>query len=376
MRVGVDLLFIQPGRNRGTETYVHGLLGSLGGRAGLELELFTNEVNHGHFQGIAGSRVRKCAVSGVNRTWRVIYQQLVVPRLAKAAGCELLFCPGYLAPLRSRVPIVVTVPDTQFLDVPTSVAAGQLAAYRAIVPGGSRRAAAVITISEFSKRRIVEALMVNPDRVFVTHLAPKGFAGGGLSEDQERAFVARHGLSRPYFLSVSNRYPHKNIPGLIKSFIAFKEQTGSDIDLVLVGSSLSLAENGIGIEKRSDIRFLGFVSDAELEISYRRAHGFVLASLYEGFGLPVLEAMANGVPVACSNVASLPEVVGAAAVLFDPASTSAISAALQVLHSNRERRELLIREGQKNLTRFSWRQCADQTLAVFRGCAARKLANP
>lgn len=368
MRVGIDLLFIQPGRNRGTETYVHGLLKRLSERPGLDLVLFTNELNHGRFEGIGNSCARLCGISGAGRVRRVAYQQAVIPRLARDAGCDLLFCPGYLAPIWSRVPVVVTVPDTQFLDVPTSVSLGQWASYHAIVPRSVRRARAVITISNFSKRRIVEALKIEATKVFVTALAPKNFNPGGSNRAGERAFTERHGLSRPYFLSVSNRYPHKNIPGLMRSFIKFKEQTRADIDLVFVGSKPGGEEFAVGAGERNDIKFLGYIGDEELEIAYRLSCGFVLASFYEGFGLPVLEAMGQGVPVACSNAASLPEVVGDAALLFDPNSEQSMVGALKKLHTDLEECGRLVTAGRANVARFSWDRCADETHHVFLHC--------
>lgn len=371
MRVGVDLLFIQPGRNRGTETYVQGLLTKLGGREDLELVLFTNKLNHRQFAELCGVRIRETAISGANRLHRILYQQAVLPGIARAEGCDLLFCPGYLAPVRGTVPTVVAILDTQYLDVPTSVAVGQKVAYRAIVPLGARKSAAITTISEFSKRRIVEALKIAPEKVSVTHLASKVFFGPVLTGAQEQSFTERHALSRPYFLSVSNRYPHKNISGLIRAFVQFKETTQADVDLVFVGSTLGAEERSLGIGSRNDIRFLGYVSDAELRVAYGRARGFVLASYYEGFGLPVLEAMASGIPVACSEAASLPEVAGGAGLLFDPSSAASIGRALWILYSDRERCDRLVREGYRNVARFSWDRCADETHAVFRKVVKR-----
>lgn len=365
MRVGVDLLFIQPGRNRGTETYVQGLLRGLGVREGLELVLFTNQLNHSQFSEVRGVRRRRCSISGSNRLQRIVFQQTVLPRLAKAERCDLLFCPGYLAPVFSSIKTVVAIHDTQFIDVPGSIPAGQRLAYRAIVPLGARRAKAIITISSFSKGRIVEALKIKPERVAVTYLAPKSFDERGLSSMEERVFVEKHLLTRPYFLSVSNQNPHKNISGLIKAFVEFKATTGAEIDLVFAGSNLSAAERNSGISSRNDIRFLGYINDAELAVAYRRSRAFVLASFYEGFGLPIVEAMANGVPVACSNRASLPEVAGDAALLFDPGCNKSIGDAFGTLFLDRERVRQLVDAGYQNLNRFSWDKCATETYAVF-----------
>lgn len=370
MRVGVDLLFIQPGRNRGTETYVQGLLRGLADREGLEMVLFTSKLNHSQYAEAKGVHSHRCCISGANRLQRIVFQQTVLPGLAKAERCDLLFCPGYLAPVLSSIKTVVAIHDTQFIDVPASIPAGQRLAYRAIVPAGARRAKAVITISSFSKGRIVEALKIKPERVAVTYLAPKSFDGRGLPPVEERSFVEKHRLTRPYFLSVSNQNPHKNISGLIKAFIEFKAATGAEIDLVFAGSNLGLEERKSGIANRDDIRFLGYINDAELGVAYRRSRAFVLASFYEGFGLPVVEAMANGVPVACSNRASLPEVAGNAAILFDPKCSRSIGDALRSLFFDRMRVRQLVEAGYRNLNRFSWDRCATETHAVFLQAAA------
>ncbi|MDD2762790.1 MAG: glycosyltransferase family 1 protein [Opitutaceae bacterium] len=369
MKIGVNLLFLQPQRNRGTFTYAYNLLCELAKLTDAELTLFVTKDNGPLFQDFPARQI-KAPISGRNRVVRILCEQTWLPYSAKKTGCEVLFCPGYLAPLRSTVPVIVAIPDTQFRDIPQCFGIGFRLAYNMIVPSAARRAAAVITISEFSKQRILHHLALDSDRVFVTHLAPLP-VGENTGPGDEADLRKRYGLGKPLLLSVSTASPHKNVDKLIDAFMDWRTATNSDAELVLVGQHQAWFEARYPNAKSCGVRLLGFVPLEDLVRIYRAAAAFILASSYEGFGLPVLEAMQFGLPVACSNCASLPEVGGAAALYFNPLEKSEVIRAIDAVMNDEGTRKMLVARIPENLKRFSWSKCAVETFAVCRSVANR-----
>jgi len=236
-----------------------------------------------------------------------------------------------------------------------------------IVPRAARRAAAVIAISEFGRQDMAAELGVPTDSIFVTPLAP---AGQGPA-----APVAEHELRRrlslgesELVLCVSAALAHKNLPRLIDAFAPLTQER--DAILVLAGhdglerAALRAHADAAGIPDR--VRLAGWIERAELEGLYNAARAFAYPSLIEGFGIPILEAMARGLPVACSSAGALAEVAGGAALLFDPHNTSAITETIRRLLDDAPLRERLIEAGWARAREFSWERCAEQTLAVYR----------
>ena len=351
--IGVDLLFIQDGRTLGTDTYIRGLLGEL--QHAFNLVLFTTKSNQESFTDIAAAKRVVCNISGRNRYLRILYQQLWLPRFAQKLGVSLMFYPGYLAPLRSRIPSIVTIHDCQFADIPQLMPVLQRLLYWVVVPAAARRCDAILTDTHFSKRRICEVTGVTAEKIHVCPAAPRTpkFAPC----NSPRKYVqSRFGVTVPYLLSVGSGSPHKNIAKLVESFERYKRMRSSDCILVLAGPKQQKFE-----QRYPFVREVGFVSDSELDALYLASSGFVLASLYEGFGLPVLEAMQHGVPVACSNLASLPEIAGEAAILFNPHSIEEMAEAIGVLLEDKAGRAQLIEKGYSNVERFSWPKCAAAT---------------
>jgi glycosyltransferase involved in cell wall biosynthesis len=370
MKIGVNLLFLQPQRNRGTFTYAHNLLCEMAKLADVELTFFVTKDNGKLFLDIPARQIN-APISGKNRVVRILCEQIWLPFMAKRTGCELLFCPGYMAPLRSSVPVIVSIPDMQFRDIPRSFGIGFRSAYNTIVPKAARRAASVITISEFSKQRILHHLALDADRVFVTHLAALT-VGENLGPGNESDLRRRYSLGKPFLLSVSTAAPYKNVDKLIDAFVGWRKAANSDAELVLVGHHRDWFEFQYPNAKDCGIRLLGFVPIEDLVGIYRAAVAFILASSYEGFGLPVLEAMQFGLPVACSNCASLPEVGGAAALYFDPLDQRDIVRAIDAVMRDDKTRAMLLERVPENLKRFSWSKCAGETLDVCRAASARK----
>ncbi len=368
--VGVNLLFIQPERNLGTYTYVKNLLRAMASCPEVRIVLFTTARNHELISTDIPGETARCPVRGNKLIFRALYEQIFLSRKARKLGCDVLFCPGYLSPMWSQLPTVVTLHDMQFRDVPEIVPPIRRLAYSLIIPRAARRAARVIAVSHFSKSRIVKHLGLAEEKVIVTHEAPFKPLQAEVDKKQLEDVRQKFGLTKKYLLSVSSGLSHKNIPRLIASFHQCECPRKQDFEMVFVGSPPPTEQNTSEATSGSNVRFLGYLSDGELEAVYRGAYGFVLASYYEGFGLPVLEAMQFGVPVACSRAASLPEVAGEAAIYFDPFDTESIAQGLTALMQEQgQEREQRIASGYENLARFSWQACAEQTVAALRDAA-------
>ena len=360
MNVWMNLLCVQPGRNGGVETYCRELLGPLSRVPGLRLTLLCQPALARDLSPHADCEVRTPGIPLPNRLARVLYEQTWLCHYARRGGAELLFCPGYLSPLAPTLPTVVVIHDTQFRDIPDMMEAGPLACYRAIIPIAVRQAAAVITVSSFSRKQILKHLRVAPERVHVIHEASR------FSDNVQPWNGSR--LPERFILCVSGG-GHKNGQRLCRAYAAVQSSFAEPWPLVLVGRNLTEL-NGHISAAIPNIACLGHVSDASLATLYHRANAFVFPSLYEGFGLPVLEAMGAGLPVACSNTASLPEVAGDAAILFDPRSEASIAASLVRLVNEPALRMELIEKGHRNARRFSWLECARQTAEIFRAVLA------
>lgn len=236
-----------------------------------------------------------------------------------------------------------------------------------------------ICISEYTKQEFCEHTGMSPERVFVTYLAAENsFSPIGDSILVNEACKKYLIPEDPYFLSIAALQPRKNLSFLIESFYKLiSENPSIDHDLVLAGSSGWMTEEIFEtINSRSDLKhrvhFTGYVEEEDLNAIYNGATAFIFPSLYEGFGLPILEAMQAGVPVISSNATSLPEVAGDAAILADPQDEDAFcQAMLNIIHDSSLRQRLKYK-GLEQAKKFSWDKCADQTLEAYRVIANNK----
>jgi len=235
------------------------------------------------------------------------------------------------------------------------------------VPRSIRKAAQVITVSESARRQIVEHYRVPEEKISAIPNGP-GPGSEPIAPEDARQELAALGFNpkRPYLLSVGNLQPRKNLIRLIEAFNKLTKR-GHNFDLVIVGPQHYRAEEVFRAAGSANerIHFTGYVTDRQLAACYRCSTTFVLPSLYEGFGLPVIEAMAHGIPVACSKAGALPEVCGDAAVLFDPLSVESMVDAVDLILQDSSLRQRLSEAGRVRATQFSWKKCADETLAVY-----------
>ncbi len=272
-----------------------------------------------------------------------------------------------LLPLRS-VPTVLTVHDLIFRHLPQHHKPLNRWYLNLTLPLFCRRATHIIAISECTRRDLMAAYDVTPGKITVIHEAADPRFRPQPS-DPVTAVRERYGLPPKYLLFVGTIEPRKNLTRLLHAFEALHDEQMTEA-LVVVGRRGWLCGDFFAELERSPVRdavlLPGFVPDEDLPAVYAGAQALVFPSLYEGFGLPALEAMACGTPVACSNTASLPEVAGDAALYFDPGDEGSIIEALRPLLSDADLRRDLVDRGLQQAARFSWERAAAETQAVYR----------
>ena len=375
MHVGLNLVFLVPGETGGMEIYARELIAALAtGRPDLRLTAFVNlETAASGDSWAQVADVVTVPVHARNRVQWVRGEQQLLPGLARKAGVDVLHSLASTAPISGRFRRVVTIHDLHYRVVPEAHFGVRGLGMRVLVPLAAHRSHRIIAISQSTAADIRRYLRVPPSRVDVI---PEGVGASPAGDPEpEAALRERHGLGdRAVALSVSAKRPHKNLMALLEAVAVMPAQRRPV--LVIPGyatpheQQLRAHAQALGIG--DDVRFLGWVSGAELEGLYALASVFVFPSLYEGFGLPVLEAMRRGVPVACSNRSSLPEVAGDAALLFDPEDPRAITAAIERLLRDPAEAQRLRSAGREQAARFTWAATARATVASYERALGRR----
>jgi glycosyltransferase involved in cell wall biosynthesis len=311
------------------------------------------------------------------RTWmpthfrpvRILWEQLVLPRLLSRGGFDLVHSPGYLAPLLTRTPVVITVYDIIALQFPDWCTPTNRMNYGLMLPRAIRKAAGIIVPSEATRKDVIACFPAAATKTRAIPLAAGSEFGVAPDPADCEAARRRYGLPESYILFVGNLEPKKNLVRLVEAYALLRER-GTGHGLVIAGSPAWGGEHlrarirALGLE--GSVVLTGVVRPEDLPCVYAMADVFAFPSLYEGFGLPPLEAMAAGVPVVASNRASLPEVTGDAAILVDPLRADAIADAIQDVLSNGELRNRLVAKGRERTRMFSWSRTARATEAFYR----------
>jgi glycosyltransferase involved in cell wall biosynthesis len=362
-RVGLNLLFLVPGETGGPEVYARNLIPWLAEtRPDLELVAFVNR--EGADLELDGTEVVRVGVSDSRKARRLLAEQRRFPKLMREHRIDLLHSLGTWAPIRTRAVSVVTVHDVIYAQFPETHPRPTRMRRRALLPAVARSAERVITPSKAAAADINEVLGVPRDRIDVIHQSGKP-PGPATPESELRE---RLGLGdAPIVLCVSPRRPHKNTARLFAALARLERDPAPT--LVMPGyqtrfdGALDKEAVRLGIADR--VRCPGWVSDEDLEGLYKAATCLVYPSLIEGFGIPVVEAMERGLPVACSNAPSLPEVAGDAARYFDPLDVPDIAAAIDALIGDAELRQRLAGPGRERAQLFSWEQTARHTAESY-----------
>lgn len=395
MRIGIDARFYGP-IGKGLGRYIQELVDNIikitkskSASSGVDLDfskiifvVFLSPENFDEFVP-SDSNVKKVCLK---TPWYSLKEQFLMPFYIWKEKLDLMHYPHFNVPVLSSCKFVVTIHDLILTHFPTLRATTlspfiyylKNVAYRLVIGFAVKKSEKIITVSEFTKNDICSQFKVNPEKIIVTY---EGVAD--LSSGNDSLFAAklnneetlkRYNINGDFLLYVGNAYPHKNLDWLLKVFaklITIKP----GLRLVLVGkedyfySQIHKVAISLKLWKKEDenssVIFPGYVPDSRLKALYQEASIYVFPSMYEGFGLPPLEAMANSCPVISSDRASLPEILGSAAIYFNPENEEDLINKTLNLLENKSLREELIAKGVEQVKKYSWLNCAQKTLEVY-----------
>lgn len=370
MLIALNLLYLIPGVVGGTETYATSLIHALAkADDDNEYVVFVNK-DASDLDVTPADNFRRvvCPFIALRRIVRYSWEQAILPLQLRREAPDLVHSLGYVAPLAARGPHVVSVHDVNYIGHQGRRTAAGRRAFRFFVEQTVKRADHVITISEFSRSEIAKNLTVDEGKISVIHLA--GRETNGVQEGATPVRSIHSTLPTPYIMAFSSLSAHKNIARLVAAFGSISDKVPHS--LILAGHLPEKTAIREEIEKAGSdrVKFTGYLPDDEVQSLMQEASLFAFPSLYEGFGMPILDAQHAGVPVACSAVAALPEVAGEGAKLFDPLSIESIADALSACLLDMDLREKLVKKGCLNAARFSWEKVARETLAVYAATAS------
>lgn len=312
------------------------------------------------------------------------WEQIALPRAAKELGCQLLHCTSNTAPLNCPVPLVTTLHDIIYLESSYfTILSGSGTAYqkfgniyrKMVVPEVVKRSKKIITVSHFEKQRIGDFFgMENEGRLAAVYNGVSSHFKPVTDGKELKRVKEKYRLPDQYFFFLGNTDPKKNTRGTLKAFSDFLKHTETDHKLVMLDYDRSELEKilaEIGDPKLIDkIVLTGYVVNTDLPAIYCQSELFLYPSLRESFGIPMLEAMACGVPVITSNTSSMPEVAGGAACIIDPFKPAEITRAMIQLYNNSAVKEEMIAAGWKQAAKFSWQAMAEEVLQIYKETSA------
>lgn len=370
-RIGIDARFYGPvgkGLGRYTQQIVDNIIK-------LDREnkyvIFLCRENFNDFKS-DNSNVKKVLV---DIRWYGLKEQLILPFYIWRERLDLMHFPHFNVPIFCPIKFAVTIHDLILIKFPTRRATtlGPVIYviknffYKIVISLAVKRARRVFTVSEYTKKDIISHFKISPDKVVVTYEGVADSLRNKASEGKSDDILLKYNIIKPYLLYVGNAYPHKNLEGLIKVYASINAEMGG-LRLVLVGKE-DYFYNRLKQYAKSfstDIIFPGYVPDSDLKILYSHALAYIFPSFFEGFGLPALEAMAFGLPVVSSDKTSLPEILGRAAIYFNPEDESEMKAKIKLVINDEKLRQDLRQRGFEQVKKYSWSRCAEKTLEVYK----------
>ena len=316
---------------------------------------------------------------------RRIWEHFSYGWFLRSLAPDLIHMPLNQTPFFMPQPYVVTIHDvSSFLFGSHSGMRENIRLYG--FRRGLLRSSCVIAVSDATKRDVENLLGVPGERIRQVYSAPdpRFFGPDGVGEEEMQQVLERYQIQQPFLLYAGRIRPHKNLPRLIEAFAVVRNQLENhpvykDLRLIIIGDEISkhpeVRRSVVQTRNQHVVRFLGFIPFETLKIFYAAAHAFVFPSLYEGFGLPPLEAMATGTPVVTSNVSSLPEVVGEAAMVVNPENVFDMARGIREILTDEQLRTRLIAAGAEQARRFNWRRTAENVLEVYRSVAQERTSD-
>lgn len=320
-------------------------------------------------------QVRPSRLPTINPRIRIPWEQLAAPPLLRLNGTHVFHGVLNVAPLFCPVPSVITIHDLSIFSFPQTFRCHNRMYLTWSTRASARRAARILTVSEYTKQEVVRLLCIPPERVVVTHNAcDQRFAPP--SPDDLAVFRQHHVLPKQFILYVGTLEPRKNIPTLLEAYAQIAAYT--DAPLIIGGGKgwmydpIFAKAQSLGLADR--IHFIGFIPSEDLPLWYAAATVFAFPSLFEGFGMPILEAMACGTPIVTTSSSSLPEVAGDAGLIVPPTDAEALGHALLQVLKNPTLHEDLRTRGLRQAQRFSWPETAERTLQAYHDAAVQTTA--
>lgn len=375
MKIGINARYLQ-NRQTGIENYLLNLLLNLI-RIDRQNEYLLFLGSHRPVPPVVSNLGFKFDIPAMptdSQLFKLLWAHFYLSRSLTKNRVDVFHEPSFIAPFAKKCPTVITIYDLAFLHVPDCYTWRTKLYLEGLLAKSIRKADAIITISESSKKDILEKFPAAAGKIKVVY----GAVGDNfqpLHDDQMLERVkAKYGIRKDFILNVSLITPRKNLNRLIRAFKSLRENKKTDCQLVIVGAKGWLYEDifrevsRLGLE--GEVVFCNYVAHDELLCLYTSALLFAYPSLYEGFGLPILEAMACDCPVVSADVSSMPEVCGQAALLVDPYDTEGLAAAMLKLISDLALRGQLIELGREQIKKFLWKKSAEQTLEVYKQTAS------
>ncbi|MFN0086752.1 MAG: glycosyltransferase family 4 protein [Blastocatellia bacterium] len=371
MHIGIDAHAIGA-RQGGNETYIRGLIEALAGIDGENRYTIylANQTAAREWRDRLASRHPNFGVRLLPPPTPLVRVPLFLAWELRRRPVDVLHV-QYTAPPFCRIPVLATIHDLAFEHLPETFTRRGSFQLKLTVRRTARRAARIATVSEYSRQDLLRTYRLPPEKVAVTYNGIDArFTPRPEFEAEPAEIRRRFGITRDYLLAVGSLQPRKNLVRLIRAYAALRGRSGSfQHQLVIVGRKLWLVDEIFDEVKRQpwagDLILTDYVEDPALAALYRSAAAFVYPSLFEGFGLPPLEAMACGVPVVTSNTSSLPEVTGDAALLIDPLNEEELAAALLRVVGDESLRARLRAAGFAQAAKFTWREAAGITLRLY-----------
>lgn len=386
MRIGIDARFYGP-VGKGLGRYAQEIVDNIIKMINLDqssVVVFLSVENYDKFK-INHKNVKKVLLKMRWYSWR---EQILMPWFIWREKLDLLHYPHFNVPIFTPCKFVVTIHDLILTHFPTLRATTlspfiyniKNLAYRLVIKQAIKKSEKIITVSEFTKQDILNKFSVAADKIIVTYEGVANLQAGAdhlfIDENNTVDILEKYQIKTGQFLLyVGNAYPHKNLDFLLRSFSELKK-IKNDLRLVFVGRAdyfyqkLQHEAANLNLWQADNIAspvvFVGYVPDKELSSLYKKATLYVFPSFYEGFGLPPLEAMAHACPVISSNQASLPEILGSAAQYFDPRNYQDFIKSVLLVMDNSEFRQELVERGLKQVQKYSWHNCARQTLDIYK----------
>jgi alpha-1,3-rhamnosyl/mannosyltransferase len=359
-KVGINLLWMVPGKVGGSETYLTRLLNGLAERASeLDYTIFALQQFADVYPDLAKTfKTATAPVRGRFKSFRVAGENSWLASQCRVRNIDLVHHAGGTVPMiRTKRP-VLTIHDLQYLYYPEYFTRTKLNFLKLMVPRSAEAARSILVPSEFTRRTVIERLNIDPS---IVHVVPHGISPRDPGSDRPD-IRARYELDGPFFVYPAITYPHKNHLVLIEAFARLVE-TRPDVLLVLTGAKGSM-EVKIAAECRkrgldSNIRRLGYMPYSDLDALYQEAVALTFPSRFEGFGAPVLEAMARACPVIAADMTALPEVVRDAGILISPDNAEEWHLAMRDMLGDDEQRHRLAKAGLERARSFTWSRSAD-----------------